>query len=532
MTGAWRNSAERGEKREEQLFLAELARVRGERRARRRRAAARAVRLSRRARPGAPPASQADIADSVFGQPDTEGDDATARVYVHRLRKRLEEFYAAAGRRARTARGWSCRPALTRCAWRTAQRAAEDAPSPPRRPTASGGRSAWRSPRRSSRPSCSAARCRRSGDAPPANAFWQPFLESDRPIVVVVGDYYMFGEIDPVEPEQSRLIRDFRVNSPMDLAGLQEAEPERYGNAEDVGLTYLPFVDRLRPARDHADPRPRRPRASRWSPRPSSTPDTIREANIVYIGLIGALGPARGHDLRRLGLRGRRELRRADRYRLAPDLHQRRGAPPGLAGVLPRLRLRRALPRARRLAGRGGRRRPRDRAARPRADRHRARRCPSAARRTSPTDDGSGMRSAVPGTGQQGADLSERPAGGARAATLRVAPVNLPFTRAGLHWRPTARTSDERQPRTRRQRQPLGQEPAGVGRDLPRPAAGGLDVRRPARGGRHAAALFRLPRARSPKAASRKSRSRPTASPASSRTATPSPPCRWPTTPS
>ena len=29
------------------------------------------------------------------------------------------------------------------------------------------------------------------------------------PIVVVVGDYYMFGEIDPIRPEEGRLIRDF-----------------------------------------------------------------------------------------------------------------------------------------------------------------------------------------------------------------------------------------------------------------------------------------------------------------------------------
>ncbi|MGC1269862.1 MAG: helix-turn-helix domain-containing protein, partial [Croceibacterium sp.] len=43
--------------------------------------------------PEAPSASQADIADAVFGQTATEGDDATVRVYVHRLRKRLEDFY-------------------------------------------------------------------------------------------------------------------------------------------------------------------------------------------------------------------------------------------------------------------------------------------------------------------------------------------------------------------------------------------------------------------------------------------------------
>src|SRR5690606_35722842 len=80
-----------------------------------------------------------------------------------------------------------------------------------------------------------------AGGAPPVNAFWRPFLESDRPIVVVVGDYYMFGEIDPVRPELSRLIRDYRVDSPTDLAAMQEAEPARYGRAEDVGLTYLPL---------------------------------------------------------------------------------------------------------------------------------------------------------------------------------------------------------------------------------------------------------------------------------------------------
>ena len=39
------------------------------------------------------PATQADIAHEVFGQLDASADDATARVYVHRLRKRLAEFY-------------------------------------------------------------------------------------------------------------------------------------------------------------------------------------------------------------------------------------------------------------------------------------------------------------------------------------------------------------------------------------------------------------------------------------------------------
>jgi hypothetical protein len=126
-------------------------------------------------------------------------------------------------------------------------------------------------------------------DAPPANAFWRPFIESDRPIVVVVGDYYMYGEIDPVEPEQSRLIRDFRVNSPMDLAGLQDAEPGRYGNAEDVGLTYLPFATAYA-LREIVPILAQGGRKVTIVGASELHADVIREANIVYVGLIGAMG--------------------------------------------------------------------------------------------------------------------------------------------------------------------------------------------------------------------------------------------------
>ena len=83
------------------------------------------------------------------------------------------------------------------------------------------------------------------------------------------------------------------------------------------------------------------------------------------------------------------------------------------------------------------------------------------------------------------------------------------------------RTADERKSRARKQRQPVGQEPAGVGRDFPRPAAGGLDVRRPARGGRQRSSAIPISATKVAEGSvAAKSRSRPTASPASSRTAT------------
>ena len=287
MTGASPKTASRGGKREEQLFLAELARVR----------ASRALAESGRLRelfdylaargPDAPPATQADIADSVFGQPDTEGDDATARVYVHRLRKRLDEFYAAEGDGPGGAR-------LTLPAGTYALRLAgreDDAQAVP--PVPSAHRKWWAIGFALAAALAATFLLGRalpqSDGAPRANAFWQPFLESDRPIVVVVGDYYMFGEYYPLDPDRSRLIRDFRVNSPMDLAGLQEAEPERYGNAEDVGLTYLPFATAYG-LRAIMPVLAREGREVTVVAASELHAAAIRDANIVYIGLIGAMG--------------------------------------------------------------------------------------------------------------------------------------------------------------------------------------------------------------------------------------------------
>jgi len=230
----------------------------------------------------AEPATQAGIADAVFGQQDADGDDATVRVYVHRLRKRLDDFYAddAGSGPAR----------LTIPAGTYALRLVADAAGP-----------AQTSRPRLLRPKFAAGALalvlvfiagwlmHSAFSGPRTNAIWEPFLDSDRPIVVVVGDYYMFGEYNPVDPDQSRLIRDFRVNSPMDLAGLQEAEPDRYGNAEDVGLTYLPFATAyglrtIMPILAHDGREVTVVAASELHA------DTIRDANIVYIGLIGALG--------------------------------------------------------------------------------------------------------------------------------------------------------------------------------------------------------------------------------------------------
>jgi hypothetical protein len=125
--------------------------------------------------------------------------------------------------------------------------------------------------------------------SPAANAIWQPLLASDRPVMIVMGDYYIFGEIDPVRPDEGRLIRDFRVNSPEDLLRLQEAEPQRYGFAEDQGLGYLPLsaayaMEQVAPILAAGGKQVEVIAASDFQP------DMLNHNDVVYIGLISGMG--------------------------------------------------------------------------------------------------------------------------------------------------------------------------------------------------------------------------------------------------
>lgn len=233
--------------------------------------------------PGGPPATQADIAHEVFGQLGAGTDDATARVYVHRLRKRLDEFYDREG-------AGGARLAVPAGSYElTLEQVEEGAPQPP--------------PRQRWRPWAIAAvafaalaaafllgrMAAPSDGAAHANAIWRPFLESDRPIVVAVGDYYMFGEIDPFAPERSRLIRDFAIHSPTDLVRAQETDPERYEAAQDMGLTYLPFSTAYA-LRSVMPVLASHSRSVDVMPASQVTSQTLRDYNVVYLGLLSGMG--------------------------------------------------------------------------------------------------------------------------------------------------------------------------------------------------------------------------------------------------
>jgi hypothetical protein len=232
-------------------------------------------------------ATQADLADFVFGQNEVMADDATVRVYIHRLRKKLDDFYGA----HRTGKDGV---RLTLPSGSYALRLVTDEGEV--EPLAN-----ERAARRYPLPILAAAltvtivvglligRLLPHGDqAPPANAIWQPLLDSPRPILVVLGDYYMFGEIDSVSPEDGRLVRDFRVNSPQDLELMQDLRPDRYAMAEDFGINYLPFstaygLERILPVLSRRDRRVSVIAAS------DLEPDMLNYFNVVYVGLLSGM---------------------------------------------------------------------------------------------------------------------------------------------------------------------------------------------------------------------------------------------------
>lgn len=233
---------------------------------------------------GAEAASQAEIAETVFRQGASESDDATVRVYIHRLRKRLDDYYADNGD---TGAGRLTIPAGTYALRFTAA---------PELPPAGAAalRARWTQyalPVMLVLLVVAAFFAGRFGDpdAAPINPVWEPFLKSDRPIVVVVGDYYIYGEIDEMDPENGRLVRDFNINSKIDLARAQESNPKRYEMAEDMGLNYLPFSS----AYGLADLMPiLTQHGKRVTVIPASqvTSDTFRTNNVVYVGLVSGMG--------------------------------------------------------------------------------------------------------------------------------------------------------------------------------------------------------------------------------------------------
>jgi len=235
---------------------------------------------------------EVDVAQDVFGRETDLPGDASVRVYVHRLRRKLEDFYAGPGAAepfrlvipvgeyrldveaaaappapvplARTRPRWLW-PALTAALMLVAANAA-----------------AWWWVARETAPERELVRIA-------ASPLWAG-IGRERPVIVVVGDYYIFGDTDYGE-EPKRMVRAFEINSPADLDAWLMDNPQLQGRYIDLDTYYTPVgatlalrevMPLVREAAGGLD-RVRVITASQL------TPDMLKNADIVYVGYLSAL---------------------------------------------------------------------------------------------------------------------------------------------------------------------------------------------------------------------------------------------------
>jgi len=265
-----------------------------------------------------------EVAIDVFGK-DAGFDvtqDAMVRVYIHKLRRKLEEFYAGPGR------GDPERLVIPKGAYRFVIAPAEagEVSQPPESsqpPPLHARRGRWVVAALAASLLLNAAglgwlwleRWRAAPDElaqARASPIWSRILGDDRTIFLVLGDYYLFGQTD-ASRQITRLVRQFSINSPSDLQQYLKQHPDEAGQDLDLQLSYLPTATgfALRDVMPLLTPAQRRVRVALAS---ELNPAVFTSAHVVYVGYLSGMGMLR--DLTFAGSRfamGRSDAELVDR---------------------------------------------------------------------------------------------------------------------------------------------------------------------------------------------------------------------------
>lgn len=117
-------------------------------------------------------------------------------------------------------------------------------------------------------------------------------LNKAQPVYLVVGDYYIFGE-NGKSGEVSRLVREFAINSKDDLDEYLMMNPEKMGAYVDLGLSYLPrgtasVLSAIQPVVHWAGPGTAG--ADHVLSASNLNAQRIKDGQIVYVGWMSGLG--------------------------------------------------------------------------------------------------------------------------------------------------------------------------------------------------------------------------------------------------
>lgn len=236
--------------------------------------------------------SEYSVAVDVFGKEDDYDvtSDSTVRVYIHNLRKKLDTYYSGVGKEEKH------QLIIPKGEYRLAINTLETKPA---------------LTENLSPPSLSFSNLIAAGlgaivtaailfffynDRPETtiqlseqqSKFWGNVLTDPKPVMIVLGDYFIFAESDT--DGQTRLVREFDINSAVELRhenSLPSSEPDlmRY----DLGLTYLPrgsayAVAKVQHVLQTSDKTARIRMMSEFSA------DDLRNYHVIYIGYLSGLG--------------------------------------------------------------------------------------------------------------------------------------------------------------------------------------------------------------------------------------------------
>ena len=198
-----------------------------------------------------------EIAMEVFGRgADFDpSQDSMVRVYAHNLRQKLEHFYATSGRneprQLQLARG---EYRISLADNETIAQPSNTVPvaPPPVTPVAPAAVhiTRWRFAAAGAALLAVGAAlgvgitlqqepARPTAAAVAESPIWAEMLDDDLPILIVVGDYYIYGELDE-HGDVTRLVRDFSVGSSRELDELMKNDATLMARYLDLDLTYLP----------------------------------------------------------------------------------------------------------------------------------------------------------------------------------------------------------------------------------------------------------------------------------------------------
>ena len=239
-----------------------------------------------------------EIADEVFGRSaESINQDASVRVHIHRLRRKLDDYYRGAGA------GQPVRLVIPKADYRLAIEAsaaegersvAAISNSKPWRKFALAatllilaGVFGWWLGHRATAGDNALEQVR-------ASALWRPVASNSRRTALVVGDYYIFGQRDETG-QVVRLVREFEVNSSRDLERLAAAEPRRAGIDVDLGLNYLPvgIGNAMRAVTPILVGNEGGTVPFFVVPASKLSPELVKYTNLVYLGYLSGLGSLR-----------------------------------------------------------------------------------------------------------------------------------------------------------------------------------------------------------------------------------------------